>query len=138
MNDPKTRQSLENLANALRRLSEALQEPVENSLIVDGTIQRFEFVIELFWKTFMRLLVYEGIQVTTPREALSSAFQSRWIDDEAAWLQMLEDRNQTSHLYDEAAARRIYGHIKDYFPELARTHRFLAEQYLTSSESEKS
>ena len=77
MNDPKTRQSLENLASALRRLSEALQEPEENSLIVDGTIQRFEFVIELFWKTFMRLLVYEGIQVTTPREALSSAFQSR-------------------------------------------------------------
>ena len=31
------------------------------------------------------------------------------------WLRMLEDRNLTSHAYDEALARQIYGHIvQDY------------------------
>lgn len=47
----KTEQSLENLENALKRLGEALSEPEINSLTIDGTIQRFEFSFELFWKS---------------------------------------------------------------------------------------
>lgn len=31
---------------------------------------------------------------------------------------MLNDRNQTSHVYDEAMALKIYQHIKANFPEL--------------------
>jgi len=37
---------------------------------IDGTIQRFEFVIELYWKTLKRLLALEGINTYTPRESL--------------------------------------------------------------------
>ena len=54
MRKKKQSQSLRNLGAALERLREALQEPETNSLAVDGTIQRFEFVIELFWKTLKR------------------------------------------------------------------------------------
>ncbi len=125
----KAAQSLSNLGSALKRLQEALQESADSSLVIDGTIQRFEFVIELFWKTLKRLLEYEGIEARTPREALQRAYQAGWLDDETAWLQMLRDRNETSHLYDEAAARRIYGDIRRYFPELERTFSFLAERF---------
>lgn len=45
--DRKLLQNFDNLKRALNRLEEALQEDLENSLIVDGTIQRFEFTIEL-------------------------------------------------------------------------------------------
>jgi len=69
----KPNQSLINLGAALERLAEALQEPTENKLAIDGTIQRFEFVIELYWKTLKRLLAWEGIQTQTPREALQRA-----------------------------------------------------------------
>ncbi len=31
---------------------------------------------------------------------------------------MLEDRNRTSHTYDEMAAREIYQYIKNNYPEL--------------------
>jgi nucleotidyltransferase substrate binding protein (TIGR01987 family) len=51
----KLRQSFENLKKALSRLEEALNENQENSLIVDGTIQRFEFTIEIYWKMLKRL-----------------------------------------------------------------------------------
>ena len=74
---------------------------------MDGTIQRFEFVIELFWKTLKRLLAAEGIQTGTPREAMQRAFEANWLGDETAWLQMLKDRNETSHVYDEASAKKI-------------------------------
>jgi len=98
-------------------------------LAIDGTIQRFEFVIELFWKTLRRLLAEEGIQTDTPREALQQAFQIRWLRDEAAWLQMLKDRNETSHVYDELAARRIYERIKRYRGELEATDTYLQKRF---------
>jgi nucleotidyltransferase substrate binding protein (TIGR01987 family) len=88
------------------------QEPDANSLVVDGTIQRFEFVIELYWKTLRRLLAAEGILANTPRESLQQAYQAQWLTDETAWLEMLRDRNESSHTYDEATARRIYANIK--------------------------
>ncbi len=109
----------------MERLREALQEPETNSLAVDGTIQRFEFVIELLWKTLKRLLAVEGIQTGTPREAIQRAFEANWLGDETAWLQMLKDRNETSHVYDEESAKKIYLRVKRHFPELEKTYRFL-------------
>jgi len=108
------------LSDALDRLREALAEPATNSLAIDGTIQRFEFTIELFWKVLKRLLAHEGIEAFTPRETLQQAFQIGWLTDEAAWLELLRDRNQTSHAYDEALARAIYERVRDNFPELER------------------
>jgi hypothetical protein len=46
--------TLESLGKALDRLEEALEQPLENALAVDATIQRFEFTIELFWKALKR------------------------------------------------------------------------------------
>lgn len=122
MSEEKIQQSLTNLDRALTRLREALDEPSSNSLVIDGTIQRFEFVIELFWKAFKRILDREGIQVSTPRESIKQAYQIGWIEDEEAWLEMLRDRNETSHVYDEATARRIYESIKRNFVALERVY----------------
>lgn len=111
-------QSLANLGRALDRLGEALAEPEASPLVIDGTIQQFEFTLDLTWKTLKRQLEAEGIRAATPREALKQAYQAGWLDDEAAWLQMLKDRNETSHIYDEATARRIYGNIRAHYPAL--------------------
>jgi len=114
----KTEQSLANLGRAVDRLGEALAEPVTGPLVIDGTIQRFEFTLELTWKTLKRQLEAEGIKAATPRETLKQACQAGWLDDEDAWLQMLRDRDGTSHIYDEAAARRIYDSIRAHYPVL--------------------
>jgi nucleotidyltransferase substrate binding protein (TIGR01987 family) len=73
MSELRAAQSLQHLGRALERLREALQEPEANSLVVDGTIQRFEFVIELYWKTLKHFLIAEGILTNTPRESLQRA-----------------------------------------------------------------
>ena len=129
MSGDKISQSLRNLGAALERLREALQEPETNTLVVDATIQRFEFTIELYWKTLKRLLAEEGVKSLSPRETLQEAYRVRWIQNETAWLQMLRDRNETSHIYDEATARRIYANIKTYFPEMEHTYRLLTERF---------
>jgi len=127
--DPKLADSLANLENALTRLSEALTAPEDDPLVVDASIQRFEFVIELFWKTFKRALAYEGIETATPREAVQQAFAVGWISDETAWLSMLRDRNLTSHVYDEAMAGRIYERIRAHAPVLRAAFGDLRQRY---------
>lgn len=80
MSKQKVEQSLQNLGKALERLQEALAELSNNSLIIDGTIQRFEFVLELFWKTMKRLMEFEGIvDVSSPRDVLKKAYALRWL-----------------------------------------------------------
>lgn len=132
MPDPRIRQSVRNLSRAVDRLAEALAQPPANSLAIDGTIQRFEFTVELFWKTLRRCLEAEGVAPGTPRDTLTSAFHAGWIDDETAWLSMLRDRNQTSHVYDEAAAQAIYSRIRGYFPVMRRALDWLHTRYSTA------
>jgi len=118
MSSSKVEDSLVKLEAALKRLGEALAEDNSNPLFIDGTIQRFEFVFELTWKTLKRALEVEGLVCQTPRETLKTAFQAGWINTEELWLQMLDDRNLTSHTYEEPTATQIYENIQTYYPEL--------------------
>jgi nucleotidyltransferase substrate binding protein (TIGR01987 family) len=104
----------------LTRLGEALQIQNPNPLYIDDTIQRFEVTLELFWKTLKRLLAQEGIETNTPKNTLKESFKIGWLHDETAWLQMLEDCNQTSHVDDEEMAKRIYHDIQKYFSEMQK------------------
>ncbi len=131
MSEIKAQQSLLNLGHAIDRLKEVVdQEEDEQGILVDAAIQRFEFCIELFWKTIKRLLQYEGVISSTPKEVLKHAFQQHWFDDEMIWIGMLEDRNKTSHIYEEATALAIFKRIKNaYYPEFRRTYDFLKYRY---------
>ncbi|RCW74994.1 HI0074 family nucleotidyltransferase substrate-binding subunit [Saliterribacillus persicus] len=126
--DRKLKQSVRNLEKSLLRLEEALNDDHDNSLIVDGTIQRFEFTIEFYWKTLKGLLQAEGIEAKTPKETLKEAFQVGWLENEKAWLQMLRDRNETSHAYNEELALQIVKNIQGYFPEMKQTFFNLREK----------
>jgi len=129
MSESEDARALLAFGRALDRLREALAEPEDNPLALDGTIQRFEFAVELSWKALRRLLIREGVTTSTPREALQEAFRAGWLADEAAWLQMLRDRNETSHTYNEAVARRIYASVRSAFPEMERTYILLKARF---------
>lgn len=116
---------MQKLETAIQRLDEALAEDDTNPLAIDGTIQRFEFVFELMWKTLKRALEAEGMICQTARETLKTGYQIGWIGPEELWLQMLDDRNMTSHTYDQPTANQIYTHIQSYHPEIQRLARFL-------------
>lgn len=42
----------------------------------------------------------------------SKAFQLGYIGDEKSWLAMIDDRNKTSHVYDQEDAQQILERIK--------------------------
>jgi len=117
--------------NAVKRLEEVLENPLdEKDIVVDATIQRFEFTFELFWKTLKRFLYLEGIETKSPRETLKKAYQSGWLKDEEFWLKMLHDRNLTSHIYDKEQALEIYERIKGYCSKIKETYLMLSQKLL--------
>jgi nucleotidyltransferase substrate binding protein (TIGR01987 family) len=119
------------LGQAIDRLAEAINHPEieQNQYIQDASIQRFEFVIELFWKVLKKVLAYEKLEAITPREVLSKSYQYRLINDEEIWLNMLSDRNLTSHVYKQEDAKRILKHIKTYLPVYQVTYKELKDKY---------
>ncbi|MEM0962189.1 MAG: HI0074 family nucleotidyltransferase substrate-binding subunit [Bacteroidota bacterium] len=116
------RQRLDDLGRVLGRLDEALAIPLDNPLAVDGTLQRFEFTFELAWKALKDALATEGIEARTPKAVLRAAFGVGWLEDEAAWLDMLDDRNLSSHVYREDLAAEIYERVSANAPRLREAH----------------
>ena len=105
---------LSELEKALSRLQEILDTPPNHIGRVDAMIQRFEFSFELMWKSAKACLELQGIEASSPREVLQKSYGLKWIDNEALWLMMLNDRNLTSHTYHEAIANEIMGRIQSY------------------------
>ncbi|MEW5946940.1 MAG: HI0074 family nucleotidyltransferase substrate-binding subunit [bacterium] len=106
--------SLKKLNDALNRLKECVGDAVDE-LDHDGVIQRFEFTFELPWKCLKTYLENEGITCRTPRERLKAVFGINLINDEAVFLDMLEDGNLSSHIYSRDEAERIYRRIGNFY-----------------------
>jgi len=105
---------LKNLSNAIKKLEKAVKEE-GYELTLDGTIKRFEFTFEMSWKALKKFLLYEGFDCNTVRECIKKTFQAGFIDNEEVWLNMLEDRNKSSYIYDEEEANKIYKRIKEFY-----------------------
>lgn len=105
---------LNTFEKVLRKLEEALEkDPRKDDLYLDGTIQRFEFVFELSWKLMKAYLEYDGIEVNSPRGAFREAFKIEIVEDGTAWIKMMENRNRTSHTYNQDTAWEIYNKVKE-------------------------
>lgn len=102
---------------ALIKLHQSLQRDVhQDDLVLDATIQRFEFTYELAWKLLKNHLEFNGhTEVTSPRATITAAFKNHVIQNGETWIAMLEDRNRTSHPYDEETAMEIYNHIQQHY-----------------------
>ena len=99
--------------NSLNRLAESLSEDLSiSSTILDGTIQRFEFTFELAWKLMKEVLEDRGVPVNSPKMAIKYAFKEQLFENGQGWIDMLDDRNLTSHTYKQDLANEIYERIK--------------------------
>jgi len=116
------------LEKALLRLKGATEQ-AEDDLEKDGTIQRFEFTVELLWKTFKIVLQYNGIDCSSPRNCVKEAFKNGFLEDDEVILDMLEDRNKSSHIYDEQVSEEIFQRVKNvYVTYVERAVKLLREK----------
>lgn len=83
----------------------------------DAAIQRFEYSFEAVWKAAQRYLKeMEGIEAASPKAVIRVALRSALLDETEAReaLQMVDDRNLTSHAYHEAVAKLIFSRAPGY------------------------
>lgn len=105
---------------AVRRLEEALSQP-KDEYLRDSVIQRFEFSIELAWKTTRKIM---GTATTAPKDVVREMGQAGYINQVEKWLEAIDYRNLSSHTYHEDLAEKTYFFAKDFAPLL----RALAEK----------
>lgn len=110
------------LVSAIQRLEEAFKDydTIQYSTIRDGAIKRFEFCTELAWKTCREYLIEQGYQdINSPKAVMKQAFSDGIINDETVWLEILNSRNETAHIYDENNSVEIFNNIRNkYLKEL--------------------
>jgi nucleotidyltransferase substrate binding protein (TIGR01987 family) len=88
-----------------------------------GLIQFFEMAFELSWKLLKDFEEAEGFMVKSPRDAIKQAFQADIIGQGHDWIDALEDRNLTTHTYNEETAIDVEQKIRNkYFPCLQQLY----------------
>jgi len=110
MNFEKAFRLLERTA-AIEKLSEAER---------GGLIQFFETAFELSWKIMKDYMEAHGFTVKAPRDAIKQAFQMELIENGHDWMQALENRNLTTHVYDDEMSIETEQLIKNIFFPIIR------------------
>jgi len=98
---------------------------LENPTVNDraALIHFFEMAFEQGWKLLKDFEEAEGFIETSPRGAIKRAFQTNLISSGHDWIDALEDRNLTTHTYNEETAVAIESKIREkYFPLLLQVH----------------
>jgi nucleotidyltransferase substrate binding protein (TIGR01987 family) len=118
---PKWIERLEVYQNAVSRLKEVIslreQRPL-SQFECDSLVKRFEFTYEMAWKLLMSYEKDNGIsELQGSRDVIRRAFAMSIIENGEAWLEMVDDRNKTSHLYDEEMVADVIDEIvHTYYP----------------------
>lgn len=79
--DTRWQQRYENYYKTFQRLKEAIELKNPSELERNGLVQRFEFTIELGWKTMKDLLIEKGFLFKpSPKDTLRQAAAAGYID----------------------------------------------------------
>lgn len=111
------KQKMDSAKRALKTLQELLDLHSPTIVERDAAIQRFEYTFEAVWKAgkvFLREI--EGLEIGAPKGVIRGFLQVGLFTEEqtALALAMVDDRNLTSHTYNEGLAEQIYDQIGDY------------------------
>lgn len=116
------KKAVEKLSKAVEALKDSISKKNNNVKDIDllqreGLIQRFEYTHELAWNVIADYAKYQGYQdIKGSRDAVRYGLKANLISSNK-WLNMIYDRNLTSHTYDDDNVYEIMIHIiQDYYP----------------------
>ena len=111
------KQKVDSAQRALKTLQEILGCQNPSTVERDAAIQRFEYTFEAVWKAgkaFLREI--EGLEIGSPKGVIRGFLQVGLFTEEqtALALAMVDDRNLTSHTYNEGLAEQICDQLDNY------------------------
>ena len=118
--DIRWKQRFFNYKKALASLASGIDQHNQRDLSVlekQGVIQGFEFTHELSWKVMQDFLTDQGeSNIYGSKDSTRLAFNRGLISEGESWMNMIKDRNLTSHTYNEEISDQIFTRIvKIYF-----------------------
>jgi nucleotidyltransferase substrate binding protein (TIGR01987 family) len=117
--DIRWEQRFNNYLKALTQLEKFIDKgDALNELEEQGMIKAFEYTFELAWNTIKDFYEAQGeTNIQGSRDAIRLAFKRGLVSDGEAWMEMIKDRNRTSHTYNQEIADEIANNIlTDYYP----------------------
>lgn len=134
--DIRWKQRFDNYLRAFQTLRRAVELAYQRGLSEleqQGLVQGFEFTHELAWNVLKDYLEEKGITgIIGSKGATREAFKNGLIEDGEAWMEMIKDRNLSSHTYNPEIAKEIVENIvKRFFPafeQLTRKFSSLSEE----------
>lgn len=105
-------QRFSNYKKALSQLAKFIAKGKLNELEEQGLIQAFEYTHELAWNVLRDYLREQGnFTIHGSRDATREAFKLDLIQAGEDWMDMIQDRNRSSHTYNQATADLIVANI---------------------------
>lgn len=116
-------QTFGRLVNAdLADLSTTL-EPYLIDGLQNGKAQKFEYTLELCWKTIKVFLKEEeGIDEASPKKIIKAFYLSGHLSEDGylVFIQAVDDRNKLSHIYDPSDFDLIISRLPGYVQLMER------------------
>ncbi len=126
-------QKWDNYKHQLKVLSQADRQDLSNDFIKSGIIDKFSLQFELAWKVLKELLQYEGASAAdtgSPRTVIKTAYAYYDFLNQDVWLEMLDQRNRSAHIYNgDDADALVIRIINAYIPEFQRLQCAIAARY---------
>ncbi len=111
------------LISSLKKAKAVLKEAVEAAPTVlnkNATIQSFEVCFELSWKLMQETIRLQGLEAVSPKNSIRTAAQIGIIDNPSQWIDFSDERNLTTHTYNEDLAEKVYQDAKKFLPEVEK------------------
>lgn len=126
--DIRWQQRFANYQKALQQLTKFIQKEKLNELEEQGLIQAFEYTHELAWKSLADFLKHKGNkEIYGSKDATREAFNLQLIENGEIWMSMIQNRNLTSHTYNEDTTQEIVQAIKNkYYQEFNNLNKKLS------------
>ncbi|HYF88904.1 nucleotidyltransferase substrate binding protein [Azospirillum sp.] len=128
----KVGRKLDNARQALARLQEVLDRPVDD-VVRDSAILRFTLATETVWKAARSVIAdqmgAERLTSASPKAMVrESQIAGLLTEDQAvAAIEMMNDRNLTVHTYDEEKANELFSRLP--------SHAALIEAWISAMQS---
>lgn len=125
------------LKTAIERFGEMLEAfrhndqrpPLEQEAVQDSLIKRFEYTLEVAWKTCKRHLQEEGFAeaVTgSPKSIIRLAAQQELLDNPESWFGYLRFRQDTSHDCSSDKAEAVLDIAEDFYEDVTKLYQGMA------------
>lgn len=110
--------ALKTLEKSLNKLNQKKFTDYEE--LRDSIIQRFEYCADTFWKYLkdhLHVILGIKIELARPKSVLKECYDAKIFFKEEfdMCINLIEDRNLTSHSYNEELAEEISKHIPNYY-----------------------